>query len=671
MLTRRTRKKFLGSGLLMASLVTAAHAATITSTTGGGLWNTPGTWVGGVVPTAADDVVIATTGGADVEVSANVEALSITLQGGAALQQNGATTIRVFNDFVGAVGSFHSAGGLCTLQVDGNFTTSGATLATELATVVDGTATFNASAFISNNIGGFNFRGDVVFDGSGAIGFVTFSGSSGTQTVTGSVSPINIPILTIDNVDGVVFPTQSLNVTDTLDFMNGIIFLNTLAQSVVVGNLGTGSPGTITGAGLNNYVSGGGVTRVIPAAGLPTSFLFPVGNYLLGGYTQVELDFVNRSTLGQVRVRSVPQQHPRLLGNPAAIARYWEITEPTSLGFFTTNIAFAYNANDETNFDANITSPGDLKVARWLGGTWSSNPGAADGFITNFVGAVNPAPTAEAVVSGITAFSDWTIIESPILSVDLESFTASASQPGDKPVISWSTSGETDNAGFHLYLGNPEEGSAVRLTQSLIPAEGDLGSTYGFIDPLPMSSGETRSYYLEDVEFDGDTAVHGPATVSVGFKELDLALEQLTLENWKLNTVGEFVAADSSNDESGLSLSIPADANGVFGSWETADALEALPAGTYVISADIEYTGTVAEGDALPDVRLRVFEEDFDTSWMTQAVDRSEGNASGETITTEWTTEGGKAWKVAIDLLAFQEGMAGGFTITNVNVQAK
>ena len=55
--------------------------------------------------------------------------------------------------------------------------------------------------------------------------------------------------------------------------------------------------------------------------------------------------------------------------------------------------------------------------------------------------------------------------------VDLTSFTAEADD--DVAVIRWETAAEPDNAGFHLLRSRAENGTYVRITDSLIAAEGD------------------------------------------------------------------------------------------------------------------------------------------------------------------------------------------------------
>ncbi|MFT3683023.1 MAG: sugar-binding protein [Ferruginibacter sp.] len=85
--------KFKKVSLLLSVLVLGflqfSYAQTITSTTTGGNWNAPGTWVGNVVPTSANDVVI------DGAVTVNADGLAcknLTINSSKSLSFNGGST---------------------------------------------------------------------------------------------------------------------------------------------------------------------------------------------------------------------------------------------------------------------------------------------------------------------------------------------------------------------------------------------------------------------------------------------------------------------------------------------------------------------------------------------------------------------------------------------------
>lgn len=104
------------------------------------------------------------------------------------------------------------------------------------------------------------------------------------------------------------------------------------------------------------------------------------------------------------------------------------------------------------------------------------------------------------------------------LHVELDSFTAISSGAGFPVQLSWVTASEVDNAGFFIYraiadnLGIYRKGAA--LNSVLIPALGS-GSSYSFLDPeVLQSNGESRAYYLEDVDLFGKRTMHGPFELS-------------------------------------------------------------------------------------------------------------------------------------------------------------
>ncbi|HXA00605.1 MAG TPA: G8 domain-containing protein, partial [Cytophagaceae bacterium] len=67
----------------------SSYAAVITSTGAGGAWNVGSTWVGGVIPGAADDVTIAS--GATVTVPASVSCRTLTINGNLTMTGSGIT----------------------------------------------------------------------------------------------------------------------------------------------------------------------------------------------------------------------------------------------------------------------------------------------------------------------------------------------------------------------------------------------------------------------------------------------------------------------------------------------------------------------------------------------------------------------------------------------------
>ena len=104
-----------------------------------------------------------------------------------------------------------------------------------------------------------------------------------------------------------------------------------------------------------------------------------------------------------------------------------------------------------------------------------------------------------------------------LLAVDLISFQADALGIGNPVNLTWETSAEIDNVGFNVYRANPV-GSfftpGEKLNASFIPAAGDAtsGASYSLLDEKPLNAGEVRSYYLEDLDLNGVSTMHGPVS---------------------------------------------------------------------------------------------------------------------------------------------------------------
>ena len=113
------------------------------------------------------------------------------------------------------------------------------------------------------------------------------------------------------------------------------------------------------------------------------------------------------------------------------------------------------------------------------------------------------------------------------LAVTLASFDAQA-QAGHV-LVSWETVSELNNAGFNLYrtgsvgdrpeqgewLGSvgdrPEPGDLLAFVPSQAPGA-TQGAAYSFQD-ANVVAGQTYWYWLEDVDLNGATTLHGPVSV--------------------------------------------------------------------------------------------------------------------------------------------------------------
>jgi hypothetical protein len=82
-------------------------------------------------------------------------------------------------------------------------------------------------------------------------------------------------------------------------------------------------------------------------------------------------------------------------------------------------------------------------------------------------------------------------------------------------MLSCITASEIDNAGFNLYRVETEDGEYVKISPSLIPAEGSHAqcTTYQFIDKN-VRNRKTYWYKLEDIDNQGKGTMHGPVSAT-------------------------------------------------------------------------------------------------------------------------------------------------------------
>lgn len=234
-------------------LSNSVSAATITSTTTGGTWSTTGTWVGGVVPGAADTVIIAT--GATVTLSAATTVTNLTINSGATLN-------------IGTVNA---------LTLTGNFTNNGIFSATSGRLYMTGTtASFNNSGTFTMGGGRFNISGNLISAGTHTLtgtqfrltgnanqsiagfsttGLFTMQKTGGTATLTGNVSSSGITVNgsggSVLNLGTGLTHTTTNVVTLTAGTLNG--GSSTLNVNVVSNGAWAGT-GTVFVAGTGKVV---------------------------------------------------------------------------------------------------------------------------------------------------------------------------------------------------------------------------------------------------------------------------------------------------------------------------------------------------------------------------------------------------------------------------------
>jgi hypothetical protein len=108
----------------------------------------------------------------------------------------------------------------------------------------------------------------------------------------------------------------------------------------------------------------------------------------------------------------------------------------------------------------------------------------------------------------------------PPLLVELERFGAHSRGVGHPVRVSWATSSEIDNVGFHVHRVRLADGSVVpagRVNDALIPGAGtsSTGAQYSIIDRLPLAESERRASVLVDIDANGNPTRHGPVPVHI------------------------------------------------------------------------------------------------------------------------------------------------------------
>jgi hypothetical protein len=100
------------------------------------------------------------------------------------------------------------------------------------------------------------------------------------------------------------------------------------------------------------------------------------------------------------------------------------------------------------------------------------------------------------------------------LAVALASFTVT-NEPGVL-VVAWETTSEINTQGFNLYrnMDPMRADEPVAFSPSQAPG-GSQGFAYEWVDS-DVVSGQTYYYWLEDIDLNGTTTLHGPVSATAG-----------------------------------------------------------------------------------------------------------------------------------------------------------
>ncbi|HCY89268.1 MAG TPA: hypothetical protein DHV17_03315, partial [Chitinophagaceae bacterium] len=225
------------------SIVTSTPTG-YTASAQGGLWNSPATWVGGVVPPAANDVTIPS--GSVVTVNQAINYRDITIDG---TLQWGSTSFAMTasgNVTIGATGKFHPhTTGLTgqTLNVGGNFTNNGYANLSLASTLLN-----------FNGLSGGNLSGTGTFEGNGSSGIIRalFFQTIGSSTIN---TTQNITTTSFAHGAGSLNTNGKLSIDNTAQLFGQSI--NNQVSNVVVTAMGSGytTAPNVSCAGAANFVA--------------------------------------------------------------------------------------------------------------------------------------------------------------------------------------------------------------------------------------------------------------------------------------------------------------------------------------------------------------------------------------------------------------------------------
>jgi len=185
---------------------------------------------------------------------------------------------------------------------------------------------------------------------------------------------------------------------------------------------------------------------------------------------------------------------------------YWTVISNTGLPSPGVGNAITY---DEVNLDLYIAVNSSIYVRSYGSTSWTPFYDYPEGTEISFI-----------YYDDLLVGTDFGLYgheeEEAPLPVSLSSFTGYFQN--DSAIIEWTTQSEIHNSGWNIYRSNTEDyNSSFNLNIELINGFGTTSEqhNYSFEDTNEFESGNTYYYWLESIEYSGNTELFGPIGISI------------------------------------------------------------------------------------------------------------------------------------------------------------
>ena len=138
-------------------------------------------------------------------------------------------------------------------------------------------------------------------------------------------------------------------------------------------------------------------------------------------------------------------------------------------------------------------------------------------------------------LTGVTEFSEYALGAKSDNTFPVELSVFTAQYLNNVPTLYWQTQSETNNAGWNIYRGETnealsnEEAYLLNLSLGLIPGAGSTSepTEYSFEDFFPVYQGNIYFYWLESVDYSGESEIYGPISLVIPEEDEELGSPEI------------------------------------------------------------------------------------------------------------------------------------------------